>query len=340
MKETGRFLKKYRGTECLNCGVPLDIIDKYCHHCGQVNTTKKLALSDFFSEYFSSLFSYDSRLSHTIIALLFRPGKITKEYTEGKRVKYANPFRFYLSVSIIFFIINGFFIDFDSLRYQVNKEKKTNTTQTPLHVHFFSEADSTATQYYSEQQLGSMKYFERIKYRISTYSNFYTDTKEKSVIKALDSLNHNVNNFNKYIYKRIIKANELDSNPIELAEYIFNKSPFIIFFFLPFFSLILWLLYMRNPFSYMEHLVFTFHTQTMFFILLGLAILFTKAIDYQLPVTISTLLFLLYLYKSLRKFYNQGRFKTIVKFTLLNILFFILAGVGFSLAIGGSIFFY
>ena len=115
MKETGRFLKEYRGNECLNCGVPLDLIDKYCHHCGQTNTTKKLSFKDFFNEFFASIFSYDSRLRHTIITLLFYPGKISKEYIKGKRIRYANPFRFYLSVSIIFFIINSLFIDFDSI---------------------------------------------------------------------------------------------------------------------------------------------------------------------------------------------------------------------------------
>ncbi|MCX2764380.1 hypothetical protein [Aquimarina muelleri] len=78
MKETGRFLKKYRGIECLNCGVPLDTIDRYCHHCGQINTTKKLSFKDFFNEFFASIFSYDSRLRHTIIALLFRPVKYLK----------------------------------------------------------------------------------------------------------------------------------------------------------------------------------------------------------------------------------------------------------------------
>jgi len=38
--------------------------------------------------------------------------------------------------------------------------------------------------------------------------------------------------------------------------------------------------------------------------------------------------FLLYLYKAMRNFYEQGRFKTIVKFILLNTSFFILAAIG------------
>ncbi len=41
------------------------------------------------------------------------------------------------------------------------------------------------------------------------------------------------------------------------------------------------------------------------------------------------LLFLLYLYKALRSFYEQGRIKTIVKFILLNNYYMFLALIGF-----------
>ena len=88
MKDQGRFLKKYRGNECLNCGVPLDVLDRYCHNCGQLNTTKRLSLKDFFDEFFASIFSYDSRLRHTMMALLFKPGKISKDYNENDLKEY------------------------------------------------------------------------------------------------------------------------------------------------------------------------------------------------------------------------------------------------------------
>ena len=46
----GRKDLKYRGTECINCETPLDISEKYCHHCGQLNSTKKLEIKDFIEE--------------------------------------------------------------------------------------------------------------------------------------------------------------------------------------------------------------------------------------------------------------------------------------------------
>ncbi|WP_232224052.1 DUF3667 domain-containing protein [Gillisia sp. CAL575] len=59
----------------------------------------------FFLEFFAGIFSYDSRMRRTLSTLIFRPGKITKDYVNGMRTQYANPFRFFLSISIIFFIV-------------------------------------------------------------------------------------------------------------------------------------------------------------------------------------------------------------------------------------------
>ncbi len=102
-KTTDRYKLKYRGVDCLNCGHPLDLSDKYCPNCSQANSTKKLTLLDFFEEFFSNYFSYDSKLWQTLAALLLKPGKITREYIAGKRLSYTNPFRFLLSLSIIYF---------------------------------------------------------------------------------------------------------------------------------------------------------------------------------------------------------------------------------------------
>ncbi|WP_103071705.1 DUF3667 domain-containing protein [Aquimarina sediminis] len=382
MKETGRFLKEYRGNECLNCGVPLDLIDRYCHHCGQINTNKRLSLKDFFNEFFASIFSYDSRLRHTIVALLFKPGKISKEYIQGKRIKYANPFRFYLSVSIIFFIINGLFIDFDGFRTEIEgqvnvgkdavsaikeniamddslKQKISNQILTTkgipasdkeaisngilkiegLPMLNDEETEPEEVPYYSQEQIDSISFFNRGYKLWSMYNDYYDKTKETSTYRALSELKHDRNQFNKYVYHRVLKTKSIEENyGQEFFEFIFNKLPLIIFFFLPFFALSIWLLYARRSFNYMEHLVFTFHTQTMFFIVIGFSILITKITNISSTLWIAMLVFLFYLYKAMRKFYNQRRGKTIVKFLLVNILFFILAGIGSILTIVGSVF--
>ena len=362
MKDQGRFLKKYRGNECLNCGVPLDVLDRYCHNCGQVNTTKRLSLKDFFDEFFASMFSYDSRLRHTMMALLFKPGKISKDYINGQRAKYANPFRFYLSVSIIFFIINGFFLDFDEMSNGFNEsgkietkalkvakdtdpekikeiENKKNISMDSLITtsDSISKTKKKTKEYYTEAALDTMNSFKATFKRFSMYQDFHDETKIYSPEIALDSMRHQKTMYNQYLYKRSIKAANLEDNIMDLIKYIFDKLPFIIFFFLPFLALAIWLVYVRRPFTYMEHLVFTFHTQTIFFILMGIALLVDEITNTEITTFIATLVFLFYLYKAMRKFYGQGRFKTIVKFLIINHLFFILALIGVAITFAGSI---
>lgn len=120
IKATSRKAMHYRGVECLNCGRPLDLSDRYCPYCGQLNTTKRLTLGDFFNEFVLSVFTYDSRFRHTLKDLLFKPGTITRYYVEGKRFHYANPFRFFLSASIFYFILVGLFSFLDGETNQPN----------------------------------------------------------------------------------------------------------------------------------------------------------------------------------------------------------------------------
>lgn len=107
IKPSSRKAMRYRGVECLNCGHPLDLSDRYCSYCGQINTTKRLSLKDFANEFILSVVTYDSRFRFTLKDLLFKPGTITRNYVTGKRIKYANPFRFFLSASIFYFILLG-----------------------------------------------------------------------------------------------------------------------------------------------------------------------------------------------------------------------------------------
>lgn len=118
IKSASRKAMRYRGVECLNCGHPLDLSDRYCAYCGQINTTKRLTLKDFVSEFVLSVFTYDSRFWHTLKDLLFKPGTITRYYVDGKRFHYANPFRFFLSASIFYFIVISAFSFFQNDNFE------------------------------------------------------------------------------------------------------------------------------------------------------------------------------------------------------------------------------
>jgi len=117
------------------------------------------------------------------------------------------------------------------------------------------------------------------------------------------------------------------------------KVPFVIFFFLPVFTGFIWLVYIRKNYTYTDHLIFSFHNQSLLFILLLLSLLIDTLIGTQSSFWF-LLIFGIYLYKAMRKFYGQGRFKTILKYIFLNTIFAFLAFFTVLLLFAGSAFTY
>ncbi|HEX5786731.1 MAG TPA: DUF3667 domain-containing protein [Woeseiaceae bacterium] len=91
---------------CLNCGAVR--IGQYCGQCGQRSTTRLISLWELVRDAFGDLFELDSRLWRTLLPLLGRPGRLTREYLEGRRARYMPPFRMYLVLSLLFFVIAFF----------------------------------------------------------------------------------------------------------------------------------------------------------------------------------------------------------------------------------------
>ena len=156
----GRYELKFRGTECLNCGHILDMDDKYCPNCSQANSTKKLVLRDFVDELLSSVINYDSKLLKTLYAMLLRPGTITRDYIQGKRVTYTNPFRFLLSLAFLYFLMVTYNNSLSNLD-DIGLEQKIEQSG-PMSFNFETgeiEQDSTSLKDQAEtaiQQLDSL----------------------------------------------------------------------------------------------------------------------------------------------------------------------------------------
>ncbi|MCF4102381.1 DUF3667 domain-containing protein [Gillisia sp. M10.2A] len=358
-QEKTRSLTKYRGVECLNCKHPLDISDRYCAYCGQLNSTKQLSFKDFLNEFLSGFFAYDSRIRKSLSTILFRPGKISKDYIQGKRTQYVNPFRFYLSISIIYFILFSFSNNYNDLDgfdetdtstkleslseseiEQVNQELVSipgiNTIKLDSLANIEEKKTSYHDIYFSAKALDSMPYWDGNLKRIKLYNQFHKETEIYNSKRALEQLKHPSTKMNLWMYKKTVDGNNFLKNPGLFINYILGKMPLIIFFYLPFFTLFLWLLYFRKPFSYMEHLVFTFHIQSVFFIFLVISLLINLIIVDIISPIIIFLIFLFYLYKAMRNFYEQGRSKTIVKFVIINGLFIILAGIAIIISLFAS----
>src|SRR5690606_3326099 len=117
---------------------------------------------------------------------------------------------------------------------------------------------------------------------------------------------------------------KVSRQPGSFLNYLISKIPIIIFLFLPFFALFIWLIYNKKKYSYMDHLIFGFHNQSMFLLLLIVSLIIELIFKIELS-GLFFLVFLFYLYKGMRNFYEQGRVKTFIKFIFLNTIFFILA---------------
>ena len=118
----------------------------------------------------------------------------------------------------------------------------------------------------------------------------------------------------------------------QFTSQLLSYGSIALFIFLPFFTLFLKLFYIRGKHTYVDHLIFVFHTQTVFFMLLSIYFLIELfGIKPQLKIFI--LLFLLYLFIAMRTFYNQGYFKTFFKLSLLNITYFIISSIGIILVL-------
>lgn len=365
VKSNSRKAFKYRGMKCLNCGHPLDLSDRYCSYCSQLNTKKQLSLKDFIEEFIGSVLVYDSRLRYTLKDLLFKPGTITKNYVNGQRLKYANPFRFFLSVSIIYFLLQSLltslapnsnpFINFnndgnkvslDSLGSKnvvfTNEDDKKDTLKIAdsgvvLNKDTLSKKEKKTKEnfkFITEEDLDTIQWSNRIIERFVFYRDFYEVYEIKDASMALDSMKHKNTSFNRWVYNKNSAIDRISDDPFGFANYMMQKVPFFLFFFTPMYAFFFWLFYSKTNYTYMEHMVFIFHIFSFIFLAMLISLLPDMLFGQDV---FSTLLFGLvgpfYFYKALRNFYKQNRLITIIKFVFLNIVFW------FSSTIAALLFF-
>jgi hypothetical protein len=92
-------------TACLNCGTPL--IGSHCHSCGQTAHIHR-TLGAFFHDLLHGVFHFEGKVWRTLPMLVLRPGKLTREYIDGRRASYVSPLALFLfSVFLLFAAIGA-----------------------------------------------------------------------------------------------------------------------------------------------------------------------------------------------------------------------------------------
>lgn len=166
--------------------------------------------------------------------------------------------------------------------------------------------------------------------RLDKYVEYLKDRPNANIDRALDSLGYEKNFQNRFLFTRAKTMYSLSKSK-ETREQYFNQllsyGSVSLFILLPFFTLFLKFYYIRRFYTYIEHLIFVFHSQTVFFMLLSIYFILL-IFGVQPNVWLFLGLFALYLFLAMKKFYKQGYIKTFFKFILLNISFAIVAGIG------------
>jgi hypothetical protein len=100
--------KKYRPeTDCLNCGA--EITGKFCPECDQENVDSHENFFHLVGHYTADFFHFESKIPRSVIPLLTEPGFLTKEYWQGRRIRYIHPLRLFLFVSVLFVASAAFY---------------------------------------------------------------------------------------------------------------------------------------------------------------------------------------------------------------------------------------
>ena len=89
---------------CPNCD---DLMSgRFCEHCGQKRIDQhEFALRHFFGHLLHEITHLDSnKILRTFAHLVAKPGLVTREYLAGRKGRYINPIRVYLTVSALYFL--------------------------------------------------------------------------------------------------------------------------------------------------------------------------------------------------------------------------------------------
>lgn len=326
--------------DCLNCGT--QVLGKYCHQCGQENKVPRESFWSLVVHFFYDIAHFDNSFFDTVKHLFLRPGFLPQEYMQGRRARYLNPLRMYLFTSAFFFLVfiglkspEGAFITGNNkvystgqrdstLREVKQKLKKDSTHQGLMRI---EQLLMDSTYPFSDQDLIINSGDFTI---ISVFSQDYKNTAQyDSVQNAAGSAKDG------WLKQRLVrkelaineKSRKDPFNAVKkLTDTFLQKLPYLLFLSLPFFALILKLLYVRRKQYYVDHVMFTVYHYIVSFLVLLLIFLFDELAGYSgwsifnIMIAVTGVFWLLYLYKSMRRFYGQGRLKTIIKFVMLNVL--------------------
>jgi len=330
---------------CLNCGGRLR--GQYCGTCGQRSRSRLISLWELISDAFGDLFELDSRLWQTLVPLLIRPGRLTYDYLQGRRARYMPPFRMYLVLSLLFFVV-AFFDPNDELGLLFEPEPEATAAQEAAETADAAEQAQEVIDELTEQGIITE---DELPTELKIDENGFRFTFDEDGTEAESDCDVDETDIEELPgwlarrltverLQRICERTRLDDGAV-LKDNLVDNIPAALIVLLPLMAFVLKALYPLSKRYYVEHLLFFVHFHGFFFLILTLQILFMRLstrLGIPEPIAILTIVITsfyiaIYLFVSMRRVYGQGRIITFLKYVALVTAY----SMGFALTMLGAL---
>ena len=251
----------------------------FCSECGQRDVPPYPNLRELVVDAFWELSGWDGRFATTVRALVARPGKLTREFLEGRRARYISPLRLYL-MRPVYFLVAATAPD---VKLESGKSMFVGLRITP------DVSNDPGPQPSRAERVGEVA-GESVRSRTPL-----TDEARREILSDIEG----APSFIQPLLRRAV----LD--PAGFRASVFQAMPRMVFALLPVFAAIVALFYRGR--KYPEHLYFAIHLHAFVFLALALAELskFTQApVIVGVVATIATLSIPIYATIAFRRTYG------------------------------------
>jgi hypothetical protein len=291
---------------CPNCDT--SIAGAFCQGCGQPAHLHVPSAREFLHEFIAHYVALEGKLWKSVALLLFRPGRLTRDYIEGKRVRYVEPLRLYLTFSIIFFAI--FKLSGNSFGDVVSKAPPEQQAVAPAAA--TAQADEKKIAVLTPRAEEAPAVAERVRKKKKDHISLIEldDGDDKWVQNKAASIHPSLG---KKVEHFMALPRQEQGTALKRA--FFSYTPYAIFALMPVFAALLKLLYLGSGRRYGEHLLFALHTNAFAFLTLSLVLILPDVIPFVGFLLMLWLVF--YLPTAMRKVYGGGRLITALRWIVL-----------------------
>jgi hypothetical protein len=337
---------------CANCETPLG--GHYCSNCGQEAVLHHASTREFLHEFVGHYVALEGKLWGSLVRLLFRPGMLTNEYIRGRRVRFVQPLRLYLSFSLLFFAL----LKFGGHGVEIGEDDKDETpaAQTAIvdqavkHTRQLDRLklntpEETAGAAAAEAAIAEMQKEQKVEQRIGKQSAKPAPAAPASVSEPAphDSSARQAarDEVDQWLEQRgwealrhkwhALNSMSSEQQKAALQAGFYHYAPYAIFCLMPVFALYLKILYMGSGRRFGEHVLFALHTNAFAFLIFSLMLVIRVGlIDFVLWCWL-----LGYLPWAMRRVYHSSRAGTLLRWSVL--MFFYMISIGVALGLAGAL---